>query len=89
MIPCMNKKLFGIECMGCGTQRAISLILKGDFVAAFEMYPAIYTLILFFGFIFLHFVDKSRNYNKIIARLAIVNGIIIVTSYFYKIYFKH
>jgi hypothetical protein len=40
MIPCMNKKLFGVECMGCGTQRALVLLLKGDFVAAFHMFPS-------------------------------------------------
>ena len=87
MIPCMHKKLFGIDCMGCGIQRAIALIFEGDFVEAFHMYPAIYTLILFFASIFLHLVDKSRNYNKIIAGLAIVNGIIMAVSYFYKMLF--
>jgi hypothetical protein len=87
MIPCMHKKLFGIDCMGCGIQRAIALIFEGDLVGAFHMYPAIYTLILFFASIFLHLVDKSRNYNKIIASLAILNGIIMAVSYFYKMLF--
>ena len=87
MLPCMNKKLFGIDCMGCGIQRAIALIFEGDLVGAIHMYPAIYTLILFFASIFLHLVDKSRNYNKIIASLAILNGIIMAVSYFYKMLF--
>jgi hypothetical protein len=31
--------------MGCGMQRSIALILNGDFIAAFQMYPAfIYSL---------------------------------------------
>jgi len=80
----MSKKLFGVECLGCGTQRAFALILKGDFVAAFQMYPAIYTLLLFFLSIGLHFTDKKRNYDKIISFLAIVNGIIMITSFIYK-----
>ncbi|AWM15341.1 DUF2752 domain-containing protein [Flavobacterium sp. NRK F10] len=84
MIPCMSKKLFGVECLGCGTQRSLALLLQGDFVAAFKMYPAIYTLILLFMFIFLHVIDKSRNYTKIVISLAIVNLIIMVVSYFYK-----
>ena len=45
MLPCLNKKLFGFECMGCGLQRAFSLLIHGEFTAAFYMYPAIYTLI--------------------------------------------
>lgn len=85
MLPCMSKKLFGIECLGCGTQRSFVLLLKGEFVEAFKMYPAIYTLILFFIFIALHIVDKSRNYTYYIKWLAIINGIIMITSYIIKI----
>ncbi|MBL0013188.1 MAG: DUF2752 domain-containing protein [Flavobacterium sp.] len=85
MIPCLNKKLFGIECLGCGTQRAIVLILKGDFDDAFFQFPAIYTTLLFFGIVGLHFVDKSRNYHKLIVGLAIINAIIMIVSYIYKL----
>jgi hypothetical protein len=86
MIPCMSKKLFGIECMGCGTQRALLLLFQGDFVAAFKMYPPIYTLIFLFVFIFLHLVDKSRNYTKIVISLAILNLIVMVISYVFKMF---
>jgi hypothetical protein len=85
MIPCMNKKLFGVECMGCGTQRSLVLLFQGDFIGAFKMFPPIYTTIFLFFFIFLHFVDKSRNYQKIIISLAILNAIIMVVAYFYKL----
>ncbi|MGG7035587.1 MAG: DUF2752 domain-containing protein [Flavobacterium sp.] len=86
MIPCMNKKLFGFDCMGCGTQRALVLLMKGDFWEAFQMFPAIYTTILLFVFIALHFIHKSRNYKNIIIILAIVNAIIMIVSYFYKLF---
>jgi len=84
MIPCLNKKLFGVECLGCGTQRALLMILKGQFSDAFYQFPAIYTTILFFGILGLHFLDKSRNYHKIIVSLAVVNAIIMIVSYIYK-----
>lgn len=84
MIPCLNKKLFGIDCLGCGTQRAIVFLIKGDFVAAFNQFPAIYTTLLFFGFVGLHFIDKSRNYHKIMIALAITNAAIMIVSYIYK-----
>lgn len=87
MLPCMSKKLFGIECFGCGTQRAIVLLCKGEFVEAFKMYPPIYTLLLLFLFIFLHLIDKSRNYTRIVISLAILNLIVMVVSYFIKLYF--
>jgi len=84
MIPCMNKKLFGVECLGCGTQRALILLLRGEFTAAFHMFPAIFTTILFFGVLGLNFIDKSRNYHKTIISLAIINAIIMIVSYIYK-----
>lgn len=84
MLPCMHKKLFGVECMGCGTQRALNLLLHGDFIGAFKMYPALFTTLLLFIFIFLHFIDKKRKYHKIIIFLAIINAIIMVFAYIYK-----
>ena len=87
MIPCLSKKLFGVECLGCGSQRALLLVLKGDFVAAFHMFPAIYTLLLFFVSLGFHFIDKKRNYNKPMIYLAILNGIIMIISYYFKHYY--
>lgn len=87
MLPCMSKKLFGIECLGCGTQRAFVLLLKGEFVEAFKMYPPIYTLVILFLFIFLHLIDKSRNYTRIVISLAILNLIVMIVSYAIKMYF--
>ena len=85
MMPCMNKKLFGVDCFGCGTQRSLALLLKGDFIGAFNMYPAIFTTLLFFVVVGLHFIDKSRNYHKAIISLAVINAIIMVVSYFYRV----
>jgi len=85
MIPCLNKSLFGIDCPGCGTQRAFLFILKGEFLEALYQFPAIYTTILFFGVLALHFIDKGRNYHKMIVGLAISNAIIMIISYIYKI----
>jgi len=84
MLPCMHKKIFGFDCMSCGTQRAAYMLFQGDFVGAFKMFPAIYTTIFLFLFIFLHFLDKKRNYSKIIIFLAIVNAVIIILAYIYK-----
>ncbi len=84
MIPCLNKQLFGVDCLGCGTQRALLLLFNGDFAKAFHMFPAIYTTLLFFGILALHFLDKSRNYHKLLIGLAIVNASIMIVSYIYK-----
>lgn len=85
MLPCMNKSLFGIDCIGCGTQRSLFLILNGEFTKAYYQFPAIYTTLLLFGLIGLHLIDKKRNYQKIIIGLAVINAIIMIISYIYKI----
>nr|WP_316928840.1 DUF2752 domain-containing protein [Gaetbulibacter saemankumensis] len=84
MIPCLNKKFFGFECMGCGFQRAFSLLLKGEFIEAFFMYPAIYTLIPLFSTILLSFFVKFKYSQKLINFLAITSISIIVISFLIK-----
>ena len=85
MIPCMSKQLFGLDCPGCGMQRSVALLFRGDFAEAFHMFPAIYSTIPLFIFIGLHFVDKRRNYTKLIIPFAIINAVIMITAYFYKL----
>lgn len=89
MLPCPSKKFLGIECFGCGTQRAIVLVFEGKFTEAFHLFPAVYTLLLFFGFVVVNFIDKKRNYGQILIFLAIINSLIMVFSYFYKHFFHH
>ncbi len=84
MLPCLNKKLFGIDCMGCGMQRSLALIAQGDFIAAFHMYPAIYTLLLLLSVIVVNYFRNFKNAYKIIVILAIVNGVIIVGNFILK-----
>ena len=85
MIPCLSKKLLGFECLGCGLQRSVSFLLHGDFMAAFKMYPAIYTLIPLFLLIGINFFIKFKNANKIINVLAIASVSIIIISYIIKL----
>ena len=84
MLPCMNKSLFGVDCLGCGTQRSLLLLINGDFTKAFYQFPAIYTTLLLFGFLGLHFIDTSRDYHKIIIGMAITNALIMIIAYIYK-----
>ncbi|TXF74890.1 DUF2752 domain-containing protein [Chryseobacterium sp.] len=84
MLPCLNKKFFGVECFGCGAQRAFLLVIKGNFSEAFHLFPAIYTVMLFFGFVALNFIDKKRNYGTALISLAVLNAVIMVVSYFIR-----
>ena len=85
MLPCFSKQLFGLDCPGCGSQRALLLVAKGEFATAFQMFPAVYTSILFFLILGMHLLDKSRNYTKRVISLAVINALIMIVSYLYKI----
>jgi hypothetical protein len=84
MLPCFSKQIFGLDCPGCGIQRSLSLLLQRDFVAAFKMYPAIYSLLLLFGFLLLDNFFKIKFSNTIIITLTSVTIILILMNYFLK-----
>lgn len=84
MLPCLNKRLFGFECMGCGLQRSLSFLYHGEFIAALKMYPAIYTLLPLALIIVISFFYKFKHINKIINGLAIASVLIIIISFIVK-----
>jgi len=64
MFACPYKKYFGINCFGCGMQRSLIALLKGNFIASFKLYPALIPMILLFVFLVAHLVFKFKNGAK-------------------------
>jgi hypothetical protein len=46
LIPCFIKSHFGFDCPGCGMQRALIALLKGDLLQSLHYHPALIPLIL-------------------------------------------
>ncbi|UKB82882.1 DUF2752 domain-containing protein [Chryseobacterium sp. MEBOG06] len=86
MLTCPSKKFLGVECLGCGAQRAIVLVFEGKFSEAFHMYPAVYTLLLFLFILGVSFIDRKRKYGTILMSLVAINLVIMIGAYFYKHY---
>ncbi len=84
MLPCPIKKTFGIECLGCGSQRAIVMVFQGRFTEAFHLYPAVYTLLLFFFILGISFIDRKRKYGNILVILIMINIVVMIVSYAFK-----
>lgn len=84
MLPCFTKKLWGIDCPGCGLQRAIVFLIKGDFSAAFEMYPAIYPMLALLSFVILDKLISFKFSSIITITLTILTVGTIITNYIFK-----
>lgn len=89
MLTCPSKKFLGIECLGCGAQRAIVLVFEGKFSEAFHLYPAVYTVLIFLFTLGLSFADKKRKYSRILLIMIAVNLVMMVVSYYYKHFYIH
>jgi hypothetical protein len=83
MLSCQWKEM-GMDCMGCGLQRSVIYLLKGDFTNAFFSYPAIYTLIVMVFFLVLHLKFNFSKGHSILQGLFIFNVIIILCNYLLK-----
>ncbi len=84
MLSCRWKEA-GIECTGCGMQRSIVHLLKGEFIEAFNVYPAIYTLMIMGIFLVLHLKFNFTRGHKILLWLFIINLIIIISNFIIKL----
>jgi hypothetical protein len=84
MLPCLTKKLFGFDCPGCGLQRSLVHLIQGDFMEAFTMYPAIYAIILLFGFLLLDNFFTIKYGNKITIVLIVTSVALILGNYILK-----
>ena len=85
-MPCFYKSLFGVECPGCGMQRSIIALLRGEFVESFKLYPALISTVVMLVFLVVHLFCHLKNGAKILVWLFVFNTVIVVASYLYKIF---
>lgn len=84
MLPCFTKKLLGIDCPGCGLQRSFLFLIQGEFSAAFEMYPAIYPMLLFLVFLGLNKLTPVKYSSTITIVLMVTTVGFILINYLLK-----
>jgi hypothetical protein len=82
---CSFKDHFGIICPGCGLQRSIIELLKGNLLNSIYLYPALIPILAMFAFLALHLAFKFRNGAFILKIMFIVNISLISLNYIYKL----
>jgi hypothetical protein len=85
MLPCFSKQVFGIDCPGCGLQRSVALLLKGELVESFFMYPGLLPMMALFGFLALNRFVPIRKASTITSLLAGTTVFAILTNFIIKI----
>jgi hypothetical protein len=86
LLSCSWQKYLNQECMGCGMQRAIIHLLKGEFIESFKMYPALLTLIIMFGYLIIHLKFNFKKGHLVLRYLFYLNVIIILVNYLIKFF---
>jgi Protein of unknown function (DUF2752) len=85
MLACPYKKYLDVDCFGCGMQRSLVALLKGDFVNSFYLYPALIPMIFMFVFLIVHLIFKFKNGGTILKYMFIFNVVIVVLNFAFKI----
>ncbi len=84
-LPCLFKELTRFDCPGCGLQRSLLLLIRGDIQGSFTMYPALIPIILLLAFLILHVIKNIRGGTVILKYSYLFCAGIILLGYFYKL----
>ncbi|MDD2636606.1 MAG: DUF2752 domain-containing protein [Bacteroidales bacterium] len=84
MLPCPVKQVTGLPCPGCGMQRAIIELVKGNIIDSIISYPALIPLIIMFCFLILHLKFEFKYGATILKYFFIINAIIISINYIFE-----
>lgn len=88
-MPCVYKKYLGMDCPGCGMQRGIIELLKGNLWESIQAYPPLIPMLLMMLYLLLHIKFKFKNGALYLKILFIFTSVIIVTNYIIKLIINH
>jgi hypothetical protein len=87
LIPCPFKYLTGIDCPGCGFQRAVVALFQGQWQNSFLLYPPTIPLLLFFMYgIADAFFKLDNDKGTLKKSLFVPVAAIVLISYSIKIW---
>jgi hypothetical protein len=85
LLACPSKKFLHLECPGCGLQRSVIALFRGDVQASLSLYPATIPLLMLLGFVALHLKFDFRYGGVIIKYLQLGVATIVLVFYIYKV----
>jgi len=84
-LSCPSRKYFHMQCPGCGLQRSMIALMRGEWLQSFSLYPPLVPMILLVGFALIHLKKQFANGASIIRYGQVFVVILILANYIYKI----
>jgi hypothetical protein len=84
-LPCFYRTFLGIDCPGCGMQRAFTELLRGNLMESLSLYPALIPSIILILILAVHLIFKLQHGAMLLKIIFIINALILVFHYIYKI----
>lgn len=85
LLPCPFKRLTGLDCPGCGFQRSLLALVRGDWQASLHFYPpTLLFLVSALAALLSHSLKWDTN-AKWLKALYLATGLAVLVSYGYKI----
>ncbi len=85
MGTCAFREHGGLECPGCGLQRSIIALLKGDLLESILLFPALLPTVGMFALLALHLIFKLKHGAMVLKILFITNTALILGAYIHKL----
>ncbi len=86
LLPCLTLEILGIECPGCGLQRALVLAAQGQWKASFQMYLP-WPLVLGQIVLLVAYALARFQWNpRFLMIFFIFTTVVVHLHYFYKVF---
>ncbi len=85
MLTCLSKEYFGVECPGCGAQRSLVCLFRGDILDSIALYPALIPFFIFFTMAVLTLIKPVKLSPKWVLVAALITFGIMIIHHILKI----
>jgi hypothetical protein len=89
LFTCPNKYFFGLDCPGCGMQRSLLEIFRGNVFDSILLYPGLIPMMFTMVMLIVHLRFKLNNGARLLQYSYITSASVVMVSFFIKQFFLH